>query len=34
MVSEARFDFEVVRFLVDASPVAGDKYIIGKVRGE
>ena len=34
MVREARFDFEVVRFHVDASSVAGDKYIIGKVRGE
>ena len=34
MVREARFYFEVVRFHVDVSPVAGDKYIIGKIRGE
>ena len=34
MVGKARFYFEVVRFHVDASPVAGDKYIIGKIRGE
>ena len=31
MVREARFDVEVVRFHVDASPVARDKYIIGKI---
>ena len=34
MVREARFYFEMVRFHVDVSPVAGDKYIIGKIRGE